>query len=287
LYFLFLLILIYIFCLSLLQIVQKNLQMRKPFTQLVLFIMLALQLTSCITTHQINYLQPPKNLIPAYKDTFSYHDYRLKEGDRLSVQVYSLDDKTNILFNGQGNSGSQMASGSGSNDNLDLYTYLVQTDGNIQFPIIGEVKVKGKTVRETKEILENAIKPVLKINSVDVRVVGRTFSIIGSGKSGRFPFPREKVNIYQALALAGDFGFNTDRSKIRILRVTEKGNQIKTFDVRSIDIINSEFYYLEPDDVIFLQPMKEQFFGVSTFWMAVSTLVTTFSFGVIIYKTLL
>ena len=259
--------------------------MRKPFTQLLLFIVLALQLTSCITTHQINYLQPPKNLIPTYKDTFSYHDYRLKEGDRLSVQVYSMDEKTNILFNGSVNSGSQSMSGSGSNENLDLYTYLVQTNGTIQFPIIGDVTVKGKTVRETKEILEDAIKPLLKINSVDVRMVGRTFSIIGSGKSGRFAFPREKVNIYQALALAGDLGFSTDRSKVRILRVTENGNQIKTFDIRSKDIINSEFYYLEPDDVIFLQPMKEQFFGVSTFWMAVSTLVTTYSFGVIIYKT--
>jgi len=272
---------IYIFCLSLFEISQNYLQMRKPFIQLLFFIMLALQLTSCITTHQINYLQPAKNFIPAYKDTFSYQDYRLKEGDRLSVQVYSMDDKTNALFNGSGTSASQ----GGSGENMDLFTYLVQPNGCIEFPIIGEVFVKGKTVRETKGILENAIKPVLKVNSVDVRMIGRTFSIIGSGKAGRFPFPREKVNIYQALALAGDFGFYADRSKIRILRVTEKGNQIKTFDVRSIDIINSEFYYLEPDDVIFLQPMKEQFFGVSTFWMAVSTLVTSYSFGVIIYKT--
>ena len=259
--------------------------MRKPFIQLLLFIMLALQLTSCITTHQINYLQPSKNIIPALKDTFSYRDYRLKEGDRLSVLVYSMDEKTNALFNGSGNSGAQMGTGGGSGENMDLFTYLVQPNGSILFPIIGEVHVKGKTIRETKGILENAIRPVLKLNSVDVRMVGRTFSIIGSGKAGRFPFPREKVNIYQALALAGDFGFYADRSKIRILRVTEKGNLVKTFDVRGIDIINSEFYYLEPDDVIFLQPMKEQFFGVSTFWMAVSTLVTTYSFGVIIYKT--
>jgi len=259
--------------------------MQKTLVRLILFIVLILQLTSCITTHQINYLQPTKNFIPAYKDTFSYTDYRLKEGDRLFVQVYSLDEKTNVLFNGSGTSGSQIMTGSGSSENLDLYTYPVLQNGSIEFPIIGEVVVKGKTIRETKEILENAIKPVLKINSVDVRMIGRSFSIIGSGKSGRFPFPREKVNIFQALALAGDFGFYADRSRIRILRVTDKGNQIKTFDARSIDIINSEFYYLEPDDVIFLQPMKEQFFGVSTFWMAVSTIVTTYSFGVIIYKT--
>jgi polysaccharide export outer membrane protein len=259
--------------------------MRKQLIQLMLLTVLTLQLTSCITTHQINYLQPTKDFIPAYKDTFSYQDYRLKEGDRLFIQVYSMDEKTNALFNGSGNSGSQMASGSGSNENLDLDTYLVLPNGKIEIPIIGEIPLSGKTLREAKGILENAIRPILKINSVDVRMVGRTFSIIGSGKSGRFPFPREKVNIYQALALAGDFGFYADRSKIRILRVKGNVNQIKTFDARSIDIINSEFYYLEPDDVIFLQPMKEQFFGVSTFWMAVSTIVTSFSFGILIYKS--
>jgi polysaccharide export outer membrane protein len=257
--------------------------MRKSLFYFLNIMMITLQLTSCITTRQINYLQAPSNQIHAYKDSISYNDYRLKEGDRLFIQIYSTDEKTNALFNGAGNTGMQMLSG--VSENMDLYTYLVKSDGNIKFPIVGEINVKDKTLRETKEAIEEAIKPILKINSVDVRMVGRTFSIIGSGKSGRFTFPKEKINIFQALAMAGDLGFYADRSKIRILRVTDKGNQIKTFDVRSIDIINSEFYYLEPDDIIFLQPMNEQFFGVSTFWTALSTLITTFSVGYFIYKS--
>lgn len=256
--------------------------MQKTFIQLLFFMALTLQFSSCITTHQLNYLQDPKNNIPVYNDTITYKDYCLKEGDRLSIQVYSMDEKTNVLFNGSGNTGS-MTTGSSSTENLDLYTYQVHSNGTIQFPLVNEVYVKGKTLREAKKIIENAIKPVLKINSVDVRIVGRSFSIIGAGKSGKFPFPREKVNIYQALALAGDFGSYTDRSKIRILRVTEKGNIIKTFDIRSADIINSEFYYLEPDDVIFLQPMNQQFFGATTIWSTLSTLITTISFGAGIY----
>jgi len=258
--------------------------MRISIYRLLFLLMLVIQLTSCITTYQTNYLQTQKKITSTYKDTFYYQDYRLKEGDRLYVQVYSTDDKTNILFNGSTNSGSQIMSNSnGSNDNLDLYSYLVQTNGSITFPIVGEIYVKNKTIRETKEIIENAIKPILKINSVDVRMVGRTFSIIGSGKSGRFSFPREKVNIYQALAMAGDLGLYTDRSKIKILRVTEKGNVIKTFDVRNINIINSEFYYLEPDDIIFLQPLNQQFFRATTFWTTLSTVITTVSLGVGIY----
>jgi polysaccharide biosynthesis/export protein len=213
--------------------------MRKPLIQLLFAILLAFELTSCITTYQTNYLQESKNLKHNYKDSISYEDYRLKEGDKLFIQVYSTDSKTNALFNGSGNSGMQMLSGSGTSETVDLYTYSVQTNGSIHFPIIGEILVKGKTLRETKKTVEDAIRPLLKINSVDVRMIGRSFSVIGAGKSGRFSFPKEKVNIFQALALSGDVGLYTDRTKIRILRQTKNGTQIKTFDIRGIDIINS------------------------------------------------
>ncbi|MEI8271395.1 MAG: polysaccharide biosynthesis/export family protein [Paludibacter sp.] len=267
--------------------------MHKLLIRLLFILTLTLSFSSCITTHQTNYLQPSKDFIAAYVDTFSYKDYCLKENDRLFVQVYSIDEKTNALFNGSSGGGMQSMSGGGgstssggSGDNMDLYTYAVLASGNIIFPIVGEISVKGKTIRQAKEIIENAIRPVLKVNSVDVRLVGKTFSVIGAGKSGKFTFPREKINIYQALAIAGDVSTFTDRSKIKILRVTEKGTQIRSFDIRSINIINSEFYYIEPDDVIFLQPMNQQFFGATTLWSTISTIITSASFFVGIYYLL-
>jgi len=258
--------------------------MRRPYIQLLIIMMLTFQFTSCITTHDTNYMQAPKNFIPAYKDTVSYSDYRLKPSDKLFIQVYSLDEQTNALFNGSSGSGMQMMS-AGSGDGGDLYSYIVGKEGNIQLPVVGAVYVQGQTLREARKTLEDAIKPVLKINSVNVRMTGLYFSVVGNGKSGRFAFPREKINVFQALALAGDFGTYTDRSKIRILRETENGSMIETFDLRSADIVHSRFYYLEPNDVIFLQPMRKQFFGVTTFWTAISTLVTTYSIGFIFYKS--
>lgn len=259
--------------------------MHKLFHYLLFTTLITLLFSSCITTRHTNYLQAPKDFIPAYKDTFSYNDYHLKEGDRLYIQVYSTDDKTNVLFNGSNNIGMQIMGGNGgsSGDMTDLYTYLIDNNGSITFPIVGEINLLGKTIREAKFTIEKAIEPILKINSVDVRMMSRTFSVIGAGKSGRFTFPREKVNIYQALAMTGDFSTFTDRSKVKILRVSAKGNEIKTFDLRSVDIINSEFYYLEPDDVIFIQPMNEQFFGITTLWTTISTIITTGSFVVGIY----
>lgn len=262
--------------------------MHKAIMKFLFILSLAFQLTSCITTHHINYLQPTKNFIPAYKDTVSYTDYRLRVGDKLYIQVYSTDEKTNALFNGNRNSSMQMMSGSSSSSGemMDLYTNLIHSNGTIKLPLVGEVYVQGLSLREAKGAIEEAIKPILTLNSVDVRIMGQYFSIIGAGKSGRFPITREKVNIFQAIAMAGDVGFYADRSKIKILRETENGGtQIKVFDIRSVDIIHSEYYYIEPNDVLFLQPLKEQFFGVSTFWTAISTIITTYSFGVIIYKS--
>lgn len=262
--------------------------MRNPSLQLLLFILLALQLTSCITTRDTNYLQAPQSVIPAYKDSIRYHDYHLKEGDRLFIQVYSTDDKTNALFNGgTGNMGQQMMTGGGGGENMDLYTNLIRPNGAVLLPLVGEVQVEGKTLREAKVILEESIKPILPINSVDIRIMGKYFSILGAGKSGRFVIPKDKINLYQALAMAGDFGFYANRSKVRIIRETKEGTKIKVFDARSIDIMHSEFYYIEPNDVIYIEPLVSQFFGVTTFWTAVSTVMTTFSFGLFVYNILI
>ena len=98
--------------------------------------------------------------------------------------------------------------------------------------------------------------------------------------------PREKINIFQALAMAGDVGMYGDRSRIRILRETDNGTIIKSFDVRSADIIHSEYFYIEPNDVIYIQTLNEQFFSITNLPSLFSTVISTFSFGVLIYDTI-
>ncbi len=249
-------------------------------------VILSLILTSCVTPHELYYLQTPKNSlnsIAAYKDTVSYQDYKLKVGDKLYIQVYSTDEKTNALFGGGAMTGGLQIMSSNS-DNMDLFLYIINDSGKIHLPLLGELEVVGKTVRETKFFLEDTIKTILPMNSVDVRILGRFFSIIGGGKSGRFAMIKEKLNIFQAIAMFGDFGTFIDRSKIRIIRQTNKGTVIKVFDVRSADILHSEFYYIEPNDVIYLEPLTAQFFGINNLWAFVSVGLTTFSFALLIYK---
>ena len=239
-------------------------------------------LSSCITAKKVNYLQKPSGPIPAYNDDIGYEEYTVSTSDKLYIRVYSPDKNINTIYNGSTQMmGGSMLSGS---DYTDLYTYQVKDNGAISLPLVGDVYLTGQNIRQAKKTVENAIKTTMVDDcAVDVRIVGRYFSVIGSRINGKYPIYREKMNIFQAMAMAGDISTFGDRSKIKVLRESPSGPQIKVFDIRSKDIINSEFYYIQPNDVIYIQDLKSQFFSVTTFGSALSTLFSTFSFGMLIY----
>ena len=256
------------------------------------FILLPLLMASCVTSKRVNLMQTPgKNGIPQYADTVSYEDYELRIGDRLYIYVYSVDERVDKMFNSSsGTIGIQMMQGGGGvGGSYDLYTYLVQEDGCIDFPMVGRVPVRGMTTREVKRVLEDELSSFIKsygdyqMMSVEVKIVRRSFSVISDRGSGTFNIQKEKVTIFEALAMAGDIGDFGDRSKVRIVREKEGLTQVKEFDVRSEDIINSEFYYIEPNDVIYIQRIKGQSFGINSVTTTISVVATTLAFGGFVY----
>lgn len=228
-------------------------------------------------------MQEPSSSIPSYNDSVFFEEYHLKTNDRLYIRVYSLDERMNEIFN-EGTALQVASEQRGLYS--ELYTYLIDASGNIVLPYVGEVYIEGKTLRQAKDTLEKILEPYFYLNKVDVdvRVTGRYYSIIGQSTSGRFLLSKDKINIFQALAQAGDIGLYGNRSKIRILRETEDGVQIKEFDIRSKDIINSEFYYIEPNDVIYIRNMTEEVLGITHVTNFIGFAVTTFSFGLFIYN---
>lgn len=237
-------------------------------------------------------MQEPDKQIPAYGDTLSYEDYLLRKGDRLYIYVYSIDEKTAKLFNaGMSDNQQYMMGGNGNSQygSNDLYTYLVDGDGCITYPTIGKVPVRGLTTRQVKYELEERLSGLVKslgnqsMLSVRVNVVQRSFSIIGPTKSGRYTLNKEKVTIFEALAMAGDLSDVSYRKSIMLIREVEDSTIVKTFDLRSKDIINSEYYYIEPNDVLYVRYMKGYSFGMSHVSSVISVTASTISFGVFIY----
>lgn len=260
--------------------------------QKIFVLILPILMASCVTSKRVNLMQEPgKNGIPHYTDTLSYEDYELRTGDRLYIYVYSVDERIAKMFNvsGSGVSRQQIRQGASGMGGYDLYTYLVQDDGTIDFPMVGHIPVRGKTTREVKHILEEELSSFVKsygdyqMMSVEVNIVSRSFSVISDRGSGTFNLQKEKVTIYEALAMAGDIGDFGDRSKVRIVREKEGKTEVKVFDVRSKDIINSEFYYVEPNDVIYIQRIKGQSFGINSVTTSISVVATTLAFGGFVY----
>ena len=256
----------------------------------ILIVLLPLLMASCVTSKRVNLMQEPgKNHIPQYADTLSYEDYELRTGDRLYIYVYSVDERIDKMFNASGSILNAQMRQTGSGGGYDLYTYLVEDDGTIDFPMVGHVPVRGKTTREVKRALETALSSFVTnyggfpMMSVEVNIVRRSFSVISDRGSGTFNIQKEKVTIFEALAMAGDIGDFGDRSKVRIVREKEGKTEVKVFDVRSKDIINSEYYYIEPNDVIYIQRIKGQSFGINSVTTSISVAATTLAFGGFVY----
>ena len=262
------------------------------FKYLFFFAIVSLALSSCVTARKVNYMQKPDKQIPTYADTLAFEDYELRIGDRLYVYVYSLNEEVMRMYNAGGTNASQMRQQMGQGGmygSYDLYTYLVDEEGNIDFPTLGKVPVQGKTTREVKYALEEGLGTLLQqipgynMVSVEVNIVNRSFSVVGA-QSGRYMINKEKMTIFEALALAGDLQEFNSRKEIKLVREKNGVTTIKTFDARSEDIINSEYYYIEPNDIIYIRQIPGYSFGINHVTTVIGVTAATISFGVFIYS---
>ena len=242
-------------------------------------------LSSCVFSKKVNYLQENKHL-PEYSDTLKFEDYKLQRGDYLYVKVTSIDPDASEMFNGfsatsYGLYGNYLNS---DNSTSRLYMYLVDEDDCIDYPYVGKLKVVDKDLREVKVMLEEALKEMMTGYSVDVRLANRSFSILGDAGSGKYTITREKMTIFEALAMSGDLKTYSNRSKIQIIRQTSKGTVVKTFDIRTRSIIDSEFYYIQPNDVIYVPFSDAKVMGADHVTSVISLTMATISFGLFIYS---
>ena len=264
----------------------------KGFKHIFFLAVAGFLLSSCVTARKVNYMQEPDRYIPSYTDTLSFEDYELRIGDRLYVYVYSLDENIQKMYNSGGSNSSyfrqQMGNGA-VGGTYDLYTYLVDEEGYIDFPTVGKIFVQGHTTREVKRQLEVELSKLLQeipgysTISVEVNVVNRSFSIIGA-QSGRYMITKEKMTIFEALAMAGDLGEFNSRKEIKLVREKNGVTTIKTFDARTKDLVNSEYYYVEPNDIIYIRHIPGYSFGVNHVTSVISITAATISFGVFVYS---
>ena len=258
--------------------------MKRIITNVVI-VLQVLFLTSCLTTKQTNLLQEPGLDVASYPSVSTpVAEYRVKIGDQLSIAITTnpMDQSTSQLFN-YFSMMSLNYNFEGSDNNPRVFS--VATDGTIYFPYLGNIHVKGKTTFEIQQLIEKRIHDNIAEDCI-IRVFleNRCYSIIGESGVGKYTIAKEQMTIYQALAQSGEIKPYGDRKRVKIIRQMEGGTMVKVFDLRSRDIVNSEFYYIQPNDVIYVQPLGRQFLGFNSFGAVFAVISTVLSFGIMIYN---
>ncbi len=228
-------------------------------------------MAGCIPQKETVYLQDQSDE-KEYKNPYNElttitERYELQPNDELYIQVNTSNPKLSEYFNPGRTSGS-----SNNRASQSLYTYLVDDDMNIDFPFVGKVNFEGCTVKEAKAKLEKALDPYVNDAHVKMRIANNSFVILGEiGNPGRIQMGKDQITIYEAIALAGDVRTFGKRKKIKIIRPEDDGYKTFFVDLTDKNLVGSDEYYVYPNDLIYVRPMKAKSFGIGE----------TFSFGVI------
>lgn len=220
--------------------------------------------SSCITPKDTNLLQDIQKDYPIESAPV---DYRIIPGDQLRLTIYTLDDSMKKLFSVFTQiQASNFGSVGGEGGQTQLNVLNVYSDGSIKIPYVGSIYVQDLTILEAKRLIAAKLSEFSGTVTVDVVLNNRYFSVLGEAGSSRIAMNSPRMNIYQALALSGAINRTGDLKKVKVIRQTVGGTEVKTFDLRSKDIVDSEFYYIQPNDVIYVSQLQRTFVGeVSTF----------------------
>ncbi|MCX6262803.1 MAG: polysaccharide biosynthesis/export family protein [Bacteroidia bacterium] len=204
--------------------------------------------------------------------------YKIMPYDNLFIRVITPDPQWAALFNIEtGTTGL-------TQESAGLSGYSVDPDGFIEIPYVGKVKVAGQTLSEVKVELDSIFKNYVSDAAISIRLVNNAVSIIGEVKNpGRYILFKDRINIFEALSLAGDLSEYSNRQKVQLIRPSPYGPIIKEFSLGDRSILTSEFYYVMPNDIIYAVPIRARSFQVNSSVYALFLSVITTALVVISY----
>jgi polysaccharide export outer membrane protein len=253
--------------------------------RIVLVIALSLILIgeACVTQKKLTYLQysaREKSFSPDLESRASVTPsaYKVMPNDYLFIRVITPDPQWSALFN------MQTGEGGVTQESAALSSYPVDINGDIEIPYVNKVRVAGKTLTEIKTDLEAIFKNYVNDAAITVRMVDNFVSIIGEVNApGRYPITKDRMTIFEAMAMAGDLSAFSNRQRIQLIRPSPYGPVIKEFSLTDRSILNSEYYFIMPNDVLYAMPLRGRSFQMNTsvytlFLTTVSTALVIISY---------
>ena len=248
---------------------------------LVIGLVFSVLLTSCIPHKDTLYLQNKNAATDSLQIMVEQQKpYRVQINDILSIRVKALDQNNVSILNPIGDGGSLNA-GAEAKSYFDGFT--VDMHGNIRVPTLGNINVLGFTTAEIeqaieKKLLEEQFKEAANI-FVTVKLSGLRFTANGEvGKPGTIIMFQERANIFEALANAGEIPVTGNKKDVLIIRQYPQGQIIHHLDLTDINVMKSPYYYIQPNDIIYVKPLKQKSWGTgATGTQTLATIVSVLS----------
>lgn len=243
--------------------------------QVSFFILLVVLFFGCVPQKDIIYLQDTNkksNLEKTFSNIKSQNT--IKAFDQIYIQVSSFDDgNLNFMSNDANRYG-----GGRSEADLAMVAYSVKVDGNIELPILGKTQVANLTPDQAAEKIRKELESYLNTPSVKISFVNKSVTILGSvNQPGRYFYASEHLNIFQALGLAGDILEYGNRQQVVIVRDINNVVTRKTVDLTNLALLGDADLYVQPDDVVYIEPLKSRQWGFQSFpWALILSSITTF-----------
>ena len=249
---------------------------------LILYFLLginSLLIISCGDKKQIAYYQNIDKV--ATQETANNFESKIQPDDLLLIVVSTPDPEAAAPFNLETIS-VPTAIGQTNQGQRQQQLYLVDSDGLIQFPVLGEIKTGGQTKSEVVAVIKSKLKKYINDAIVNIRIINFKVTVQGEvAKPGSFTIASERITLPEALSLAGDLTIYGKRDNIILVREVNNKKTFNRIDITKADFINSPYYYLSQNDLIYVEPNKAKsrtstgFTQNGPIWIAIASLVSS------------
>lgn len=245
--------------------------MKTTFLYKFSFVLLISFTFSCTPMSKITYLNEGSDNQWNINPTPPKH--YLEIGDILVVKVLSFDEETTNFFNVENNVNS--ANSSITSANIYLNGFTINQEGIIEIPYIGAVHVLNQTIDQAKKSIEEKVDEYLKEATVIVKLGNFNVTVLGEiYRPNTYPVYQDNITIFEAIALSGGITDYGDLTKVKLIRTHNNQKSVHKLDLTQQDIINSDFYYLHNDDLLYVEPLKYRGFRKSQSQLLLSALTT-------------
>ena len=207
-------------------------------------------------------------------------DYKLQPGDNLFIRFINIiDERGAASLSGDFSGRTTQLS---SDASIYLQSYTIDEEGCIEMPLTGKIEVKNMTVDQAKETLQEEVNKFMTQTTLIVKLSNFNLTVLGEvTRPGMYKVYQSQINLFEAIAMAGNVTNFAKNNEVKIIRQTDNGSEIITVDLGEADILASPYYYMKPNDIIYIEPLKIKQWGFTTF--PYSTVLSVLSLAATLY----